>query len=187
MRSRFRAMIAILFSGLLAGCEGDGTVDSSPTSPSLFTGSIPAGGYELVRTSIGGSGPKIAGLIGILGGTVTGGGHSLTIPAGAVLGPTLFAITPLRTGFIEVDLAALVLVVPGPPLEVGHLGFQNGKRVQLTLSYADATNVDDPSDLVILRVFADGSAEPLPTVVDAGAESVSTELDHFSRYAMAID
>jgi hypothetical protein len=108
------------------------------------------------------------------------------VPAGAVSAPTLFSMVQLANGRIEVELLAVRVTLFGL-IDVGSGGFLNGETVGVTLSYDGATNVTDPSRLVVLRMLGGDVVEEIPTTVDAGTETVHVELEHFSRYCMAID
>lgn len=127
----------------------------------------------------------IALLLGSDGGVLTLLGHILDVPAGAVSEPTLFSMTVIQNGYVEVELTAT------PKSLLNSLFFwrqaeevQFKVPVELSLSYARATNVTDPSRLKIMRVNPDGNHEILPSVVDPVSKTVTAELDHFSRYCM---
>lgn len=168
----------------LAGCE-------PATEPSLSEPAVPALSHALADYQrIEAQNPKdlesleLSRLIDATGGAIHLGGHKIEVPAGAVTGPTLFTVSILRSGFVEVDLSAVVTDLLGETVDVGGQGF-GGKTVALTLSYAAASNVGDPSKLLILRMLDDGSVEPLDVVVDEQGKTVTAQLDHFSRYCMA--
>jgi hypothetical protein len=127
----------------------------------------------------------IALLLGSDGGILTLLGHILDVPAGAVSEPTIFSMTVIQNGYDEVELTAT------PKSLLNSLFFwrkveevQFNVPVELSLSYAKATNVTDPSRLKIMRVNPDGRHEILPSVVDTVNMTVTAELDHFSRYCM---
>jgi hypothetical protein len=99
--------------------------------------------------------------------------------------PTIFSMTVIQNGYVEVELTAT------PKSLLNSLFFwrkveevQFNVPVELSLSYAKATNVADPSRLRIMRVNPDGRHEILPSVVDTVNMTVTAELDHFSRYCM---
>lgn len=123
--------------------------------------------------------------IGSAGGTVSTAAYKLTVPAGAVSQPTRFRIEPTNTGVYAVDLSAhkkgglLNLSL----IEVGSKGF--AKPVKLTIKYANATNVQQPSDLVIVYIRSNGTIELQTSVVNTTAKTVTSPLSHFSKYAMA--
>lgn len=127
---------------------------------------------------------SVSRLIGLGGGSLSLFGHRLEVPAGAVLQPTVFTVAVLPTGSVEVYLTAINTGLLGRVLNVGADGFR--RPVPVTLSYARSTNVPDPSRLVVLRMNGrNGLPEPLPSRVDRVARTVTADLDHFSRYAVA--
>lgn len=122
-------------------------------------------------------------LLGSNGGLLSLLGHSIAVPAGAVDGPALFSIEVENEGIVEVDLSATRISLLGGLIDIGAQGFD--RPVTLTLSYARATNVEDPDDLVILRRLPGGGFEELPTTVNKWNKTVSAKLEHFSGYCMA--
>lgn len=127
----------------------------------------------------------IATLLDVTGGVLSLLGHALFVPEGAVTEPTIFSMTVIQNGYIEVDLTAT------PKSLLSRLFFwtkpktvQFNVPVELSLSYARATNVTDPTRLKIMRLMPDGRHEILPSTVDLENQTVTAELDHFSRYCM---
>ncbi|HEX6588338.1 MAG TPA: hypothetical protein VF039_04900 [Longimicrobiales bacterium] len=125
-------------------------------------------------------------LIGLDGGTLSLLGHRLVVPANAVDQPTTFTLGVLLSGNTRVDLTAYA---PGNSgrIDVGAAGFD--RPVRLDMSYERATNVRDPRDLVIIRLNPAGMGalhEVVPATVDTRNERVTTWLEHFSGYAMAM-
>lgn len=141
---------------------------------------------ERALTFIVESGPGhpqvVTGLFGVLGGLLNVDGHGLAVPRGAVLRLTLFSMETVAGPVIDVDLNAFENNLVNRVL--ARVGLFN-RPVTVELSYAEATNVTDPSRLVIVRVHDDGTLEVLPTRVDRNRRVVTAELDHFSKYAMA--
>lgn len=185
MRRSSTFLLAILSTLLLSSCEPPG----NPVAPAASGESQLLSGTDGLFTRVGttlGLTLQASELIGSAGGTVALFGHSLSVPAGAVSQPTVFTITQLPTGYLEVDLRALVVGLWGTR-DVGSGGFQDGKRVRFRMSYAAATGAIDPSRLVILRLLDDGGIEEIPTSVDPSTETVVVDLEHFSRYCMAMD
>jgi hypothetical protein len=191
IRSLFIA--TILAGSLIAGCDPAGSrATPSPTEPSELLGGLLGGkkvqGYTLVKAPLLSLQElSISGLIGVQGGQITLLGHTLTVPAGAVGQPTLFVLTVLPTGYVEVDLEASLTSLLGGLLDIGGSGFL--KPVPVTLSYAAGTNVSDPRRLTILRVnslLGYGKYEVMPSRVNLTGKTVTTELDHFSRYVIAM-
>lgn len=175
----------------IAGCERvDDPTRATPASPQQQLGLLSSTqGYTPVED------PLVPGLtqslstgtlIGVEGGDISVLGHSLVVPAGAVSQPTLFSITVLPTGYVEVDLSATVTTSQGEVVDVGSKGF--AKPVPVTLTYSRATNVSEPRKLTILRInslVGYHEYEVMPSRVDSAAQTVTTELDHFSRYIVA--
>jgi hypothetical protein len=183
-------LVAVLFTG----CDAAGERSiQSPTEPQELLGGLLGGnrvkGYTLVQAPLlpAPGDLSISGLISVGGGQLSLLGHTINVPAGAVDRPTLFALTVLPTGYIEVNLVASVTDLLGGLLDVGGQGFL--KPVPVTLSYDRATNVVDPSRLTILRVnslLGYGRYEVMPSRIDRSSRTVTTELDHFSRYVIAM-
>jgi hypothetical protein len=124
-------------------------------------------------------------IIGLRGGELSLNRHTLDVPRGAVLVPTAFTMKTNASGPVQVELRATIGFLFGI-LDVGSNGFL--KPVELSLSYAKATNVSYPSHLKIALLNDDGSIrEILPSVVDTQKKTVSAKLPHFSRYAMVCD
>lgn len=121
-------------------------------------------------------------LIGPEGGLIELAGHSILVPPGAIDRPAFFSLVALPTGYVEVELLAFTRALLGI-IDVGSRGFD--KPVDLTLSYARATNVRDPDKLFILRLNLFRPHERMPSTVDKGSRTVTAQLDHFSRYCMA--
>ncbi|HEX6307572.1 MAG TPA: hypothetical protein VFZ69_05250 [Longimicrobiales bacterium] len=127
----------------------------------------------------------IAKLLDVEGGVLALLGHSIVVPAGAVTEPTVFSMTVIQQGYIEVDLTATPkslltrLFSWSRPKEV-----QFAVPVDLSLTYERATNVTDPTRLKIMRLLPDGRHEILPSTVDTVKKTVTAKLDHFSRYCM---
>lgn len=175
----------------VAACQPDGSNRPSPTEPDLLLGlnlGGSLGGYTLandpVLAQLLNQPVKVSQLVNVDGGSLELLGHELTVPAGAVLQPTLFTLTVLPSGHVEVYLTALSTNLLGGILNVGKKGF--AEPVEVTLTYKRSTNVTDPSTLIILRekgLF--GQPQPMPSTVDQVNETVTAELDHFSRYFVA--
>lgn len=156
------------------------TVDIAPSF-----GSVDQSEYSLVREALPLPVPDLStsSIIGVSGGQISLLGHTLQVPAGAVTVPTIFTMTVLTNGYIEVELTAMVSSLLGT-VSVGEKGFK--KPVTLTLTYARSPDKLDPSKLLI--VYVNGSKlEPLPSSVNTVTKTVSAQLSHFSKYAMATD
>lgn len=193
----FPACLVLALGVFVASCQaGDNPTEPRVAEPTIME---PAGTPQptVVTDALGQTYTLIEGrpllgwplqitqLISLSGGQLTLLGHTLTVPRGAVTSPTLFTMLVGLNGYVEVHLEALVPSLFGL-LNIGGRGFR--EPVRLTLSYANATNVGDPNDLVIVHLpgwWGYRTAEPLPSTVDTARKTVTAELDHFSRYAMA--
>ena len=120
--------------------------------------------------------PRIVLPIGEDGGTVTLGLHGYTIPAGAVDVPTPFILTYASMNAVAVDCG------PSP--------FSFDAPVTVTLSFAGTQYEDweenglDPAALQVIYMASDGTETPLESTVDLEAQTVSAQVDHFSRYIL---
>jgi hypothetical protein len=107
------------------------------------------------------------------GGIVTLGLHSYVIPPHAIDSARTFTLAYASFCGVAVDCG------PSP--------YQFRIPVMLSLSYAN-TNFEeegiDPSDLRIWFVTPDGAFEPLESIVNPGLQTVSAQVDHFSRYVL---
>jgi hypothetical protein len=134
-------------------------------------------GYTIARETDPAVG-VVSSIIDQNGGSLSIGNHVLTVPVGAVDGPTTFTMTKL-VDEIEVGLTATRIL----PNDVGHAGFH--VPVRLSLSYANAAEVPaDLNSLKILWVQDDGTMVPQASSLDAAGEVVVGSLDHFSAYAL---
>jgi hypothetical protein len=124
--------------------------------------------------------------IGPEGGEVVLGGHSITVPVGAVSRSTLFTISVARQ-HIGVDLRARIHVGNGSVIDIGPQGFK--KPIRLVLSFEYATNVQNPARLTVLHDPENGQPHQLMggSLQADNQKSVAVELRHFSKYALGMD
>jgi len=195
MRNAWKRLlfVPLLLAAALTGCDAPNRPSLYPSQPEPLLGSLLGGTtaqYTLVREPLLSPVSQIlstSGLIGINGGSITLLGHTLTVPSGAVTQPTLFVLSILPTGYVEVELEASVSSLLGTVLNVGGQGFL--KPVPVTLTYSRATNVSDPRKLKIVHLkglLGYKEMVVLPTRVDLEKKTVTADLEHFSRYAIAI-
>lgn len=128
---------------------------------------------------------SVSATIGATGGKLTLGEHELFVPRGAVDAPTLFQMTLEDADYIQVDLTATQTLGDGTVLDVGERGFR--LPVTLKLSYQNVLESVQPSQLTIVWMRPDGILEQTPSRVIPGLKRVESSLDHFSRYAVAIN
>ena len=186
--------LAVLGLLAIANCNADTTAPLAPSTtgadallsnPFDLLRSDDGSGYTFIQENPLFPLPplSVSQLIGVGGGTLSVMGHTLVVPAGAVRIPTLFTMTLPRLGYVEVELHATVTGLLGRLIDVGAKGFD--RPVTLSMSYARATNVDDPRDLVILHKLGNNKYEVIPSVLDVNTKRLRAELEHFSGYCMA--
>ena len=195
-RSAFiRSVVAIAATLMLASCA-----DSAGPQPESVTPVQPQAGlisdalnllkapppseYKLITEPTLLGDLNLSKLIGLNGGTISVAGITLTVPKGAITVPTLFTVAALPTSVIDASLTATTTNLLGLVTDVGSIGFK--KPVTITMSYARATNVKDPSKLFLVYYdYANNKLVKLPSVVDTKNKTVSAQVDHFSKYGMA--
>lgn len=190
MRSFWKRLwvLPVLVVTALVGCEvgNRSPMEVLPASQPVLSEQTVGSNYTLVEESL----PEIteavsaSTLIGASGGRVELLGHSLSVPAGAVTEPTLFTLTVLPTGYVEVDLRATVTSLLGEAIDVGGEGFR--KPVTVSLTYSRATNVPDPSRLtVVWKKTGYDNLQAVHSKVNVEKQTVTAELGHFSEYILA--
>jgi len=190
---KFPFILALVFGLFLTACDGADRVAAPTEEPQVEQAAVVTGPngetYTLIRSKpLLGLLPlqlQVSDLISLNGGSISLLGHTLTVPSGAVTSPTLFTMLLGLNGYVEVHLEALTPTLFGL-LNIGGNGFR--RPVRVTISYANAVGVTDPSKLVIVHLpglWGYNRAEPVPTTVDPVRKTVTAELDHFSRYALA--
>jgi hypothetical protein len=171
---------ALALTLVMYGCESlneSALVGPGDQSEILIIDRDAQTGYTIARETDPAVG-VVSSIIDENGGSLSIGNHVLTVPVGAVDGPTTFTMTKL-VDEIEVGLTATRLL----PNDVGHAGFN--VPVTLSLSYANAAEV--PANLASLRVLwvkANGQMEPQPSALDTDGHVVVGTLSHFSKYAL---
>ena len=189
-----RTAATMLLTLVIASCDHVGMDATGPAGefePQLSSVQSVEGSdgrtYELIQEpNLASEDKRVSLTIDHNGGSLEIHGHRLTVPAGAVSVPTVFTMLRLPNGVVMVHLFAVQPGLLGETLNIGALGFSTPVTVSLT--YARATNVRNPQDLVILRMNPKGTGYPhevMPVVVDERTQTVQAELDHFSSYSMA--
>jgi hypothetical protein len=88
--------------------------------------------------------------------------------------------------YLSVELRAQVHLPSGELRDIGAFGFL--KRIQVLLSYAWASNLDDSKSLTILWDPKNGQAhEKVGGTISRTNKQVMAELSHFSKYSVALD
>jgi hypothetical protein len=67
-------------------------------------------------------------------------------------------------------------------IEVGSKGFD--RPVALTISFANANGTFDPSRIAIVYIASMSKVQLQQSFVDLGKKTVTSPLNHFSKYAM---
>jgi hypothetical protein len=135
----------------------------------------------VVLTGPDANGPDVSKWIGPAGGTISTAAYTLVVPANAVSVNTRFDVEPTNTGAYMLDLHAYKKGLLGL-IDVGAAGFN--KPVTLTVSYANAEGVENARQIVIVYVKSSSSVEVQATTVNTTNQTVSSQLSHFSKYAM---
>jgi hypothetical protein len=182
----FAVMLTLVVSSSLVSCMPDDR--TAPPMAPQFSHTTEATrpvnpGYVRINDRLPDNIPSLQAsqVIGLSGGSVHIAGHTLSVPAGAVEVPTVFTLTVVPNGTIEVELKAFQGLT-----NVGAQGF--ARPIPVTLTYARATNATEPSRLSIMRIKdSDATHEVLPSVVSANGKTVTAHLSHFSRYCMVAD
>lgn len=121
-----------------------------------------------------------SGIIDEDGGYLYVSGYMLTVPRGAVDGPTVFTMKLTDDGSVGAHLTATAVGSENVN-DVGSAGFN--KRLRLDYTYAYATSVPEHPELMrIAWRKADGSFEVEPTYVDTEMKIVHGLISHFSEY-----
>jgi hypothetical protein len=116
-------------------------------------------------------------LVGILGGTVSVAGTSVSIPAGALSLPTLITVTIPASQYMEIDVRANDLV-----------SFVFNQPVSVTIDYSRCNRSDiDASPLAVWHIdpITHDLLERMGGVNDKARHSITFTTGHFSGYAVA--
>jgi hypothetical protein len=177
---RSAALSALAVTLVFAACENTDQL----TSPSLHQ---KAGSERVVVTEYGDQGYKmvqetdptvgtVTAVIDENGGSLSIGGTTLAIPAGAVSGATTFTVNK-PNGELAYDFSA----TQQTPNDVGSAGF----AVPLTLTISYAGVGDRMAAPVIVYINDRGRVVPLATKVNTAGRTMTAEIRHFSIYGGA--
>jgi hypothetical protein len=179
-RLRFATLSVLAAALVLAGCESTDRL----TAPSL---DHKIGNERVVITEHGNDGYKmvqetdptvgtVTAVIDSRGGSLSIGGTTLDVPAGAVSGPTTFTVNK-PNGELVYDFKATRY----RDNDVGSTGFR--VPLKLTIDYSGVG--DQMAAPVIIFINQRGRAVPLRTSVDAASRKMTAEIRHFSIYGGA--
>ena len=157
--------------GLLGAC---GEAGEGPLAPE--DAALASSGAALVECPVSESRSATA-TLDVLGGTVSLDGHSISLPAGAVLLPTQITLTVPASNYMEIDIRANDLE-----------SFEFEEPVSVVLSYQRCTRAN--LDKEALRVWHIDTAtkallEDMGGVDDKAARAVTFESGHLSGFAIA--
>ena len=116
-------------------------------------------------------------VVDVLGGTLSLGGTTVTIPAGALLGPTRVVLTVPASRYMEIDVS-----VPG----VEHFVFQ--QPITVTLDYGRCARGDIDTRLLSVWYIDSQSKQPLERMVSIDnklTRTITFVTGHLSGYALA--
>lgn len=176
------ATLSVILSALaLGGCrDAAAPTAAAPAAP------LEARGGQRALQKMDGALPAFhaEAVIGREGGALTAGGHTLSVPRGAVSGPTRFTFSSVHEGYAEVRLTATSL---GSEVhnDVGARGFT--VPVVAAVSVGASGGMPRWSRLVLAWVRPDGSLEAVPSYLDPSSKRIVGRLGHFSQYAVASD
>lgn len=161
--------IAILASAVAGACVEAPTSVTPPARSDVL-----ASGPKFVACSDRTPSSTVA-TVGPLGGLLSVAGHSISIPAGAVLAPTLFTIEVPQSDIAEVEIHAV---------GVEHFLFE--VPVTVTMSYAGC-NASENSQLSVWYIdrATRERLEYMGGSVDRSARTVTFTTGHLSGYAIA--
>jgi hypothetical protein len=169
MMRRWSIAAAVTAAVVIAACESRSPMPAAPQSPSRLLGGVLGKVQLLACTPVAADSTTIT--IGPDGGTIVVGPHALVVPPGAL--DSAVAITAIAPS----DTVNRVTLLPS--------GLVFNHPATLTLSYANCGSI---GDLLHRIVYIDGSLsllDVLPTLDDVLNQQVSTNLHHFSDYAIA--
>ena len=182
---RWMATLALVV-GTMTACQDSPTDVSLPlddassevtpaTASAYWSGSLVATAFE----SLGETGEAI---IGRNGGTIRVGEHSLEVPRNTVFTDTRFTMQVVAGTSIVVNLNAED-VASGETVST----FQN--ELTLTLSYRNVYSGADVKRLTNVYLQNDSPFEliRLPSTLSRKDKTISSPIDHFSLYGMAME
>lgn len=190
MTRRTLNLVAILaLASLAAACDGPrNSMDKSVVSPTiqapapLADGVATSTGTVLLTTDLGWEDGEItrSTVIDDKGGRLNFMAGSLTVPAGAVSGPTTFTVSFSNSPYMHAHFAAVG--ADGTPVSIFPV------PLTVTLSYARAKGL--PPNLAALAIYwvDNGSVlEKESSAVDVQGKKISAQVTHFTEYTPGWD
>ena len=175
---RFDTLRVLLVLPLaVAACTSD--TARHPLAPGLEESSSTlaaqgASGLLACPTTVGRSGQAE---IGPDGGTLTVGGHSLVVPAGAVHRAMTFTLSAPASSSLEIEISAG---------NQGHYKFRSPVTVRVDYSRcSDSVLPDGPLTAWWIDVASRSKKGEMPSTDDRAARTLTFTTDHLSGYAIA--
>ena len=173
---RFAAITVV--AAMFAACDSSAPDQMMvPNADELVAGSGKVADTKNVRAS-----NRVEGVIGTEGGSISAGGHTLTVPAGAVVEPTRFIMHIVEANKVHVKLRAYRMSDGAAVTQ-----FRN-VPVQIKLNVADVVDTNGYLTVAYLQDGTyDGRKEIQPSVHDAANGTLTGWLVHFSDYSVYLD
>lgn len=172
MKSRTIPLLAAALAATFAACSADITGNTLSTSETSATVQL-ANLVECPTTETA----TASGLVTPLGGTVSVGGTSILIPAGALLSDAVVTVTVPASRYLEVDISVQ---------SSEHFVFES--PVTVTMSYARCTRANlalEPLSAWYIDSDTKAPLEKMPSVDDKLSRTVTFTTGHLSGYAIA--
>lgn len=173
-RSTLAAIAAFAGVALVASCSDPLSPPAAGTPATAVAGSLPAVSLLECPTDETLHAQRT---IGLLGGTITAGGTSITIPPGAVLLPRTFHVTVPASRLMEVDISA-----------AGSAHYQFLLPATVTIDYSrcgTAAAVDTPLRAYYIHDITKVLLALMGGTDDKVGRKVTFATDHLSGYAIA--
>lgn len=170
----FRYVLGAALVASIAAC-GDATtsVKSRPGTPANLNASP---GATLVECPVDTT-TQVTSLVTPLGGTLSTGGTTVTIPAGAVLVPTYITLTVPASNYMEVDIS-----VPGASTYT----FQSPITVAISYARCSRENINKaPLSVYYIDSATKALLQSMGGTDDKAARTVTFSTPHLSGYAIA--
>jgi hypothetical protein len=171
---RFTAGIVTLFVAVAVGCSAPSITDATPGELTLRQPNL--GAPNLIECPTNGASSSTA-TVGPLGGIVSVGGTSVSVPVGALLSPVSITVTVPESNLMEIDVS-----VSGTE----HFVFE--QPIVVTLSYARCNRGDiDATPLSVWFIDSETKApiESMGGVDNKLLRTVTFVTPHLSGYAIA--
>lgn len=173
-RLRFTAAISTLIVTVGIACSAPSITDATSHEQAVRQGSL--GAPNLIECPVNGASSNTA-TIGPLGGLVSVGGTSISVPAGALLSPVSITVTVPESNLMEIDIS-----VSGTQ----HFVFEQPVVVTLSYSRCNRNDIDaTPLSAWYIDSGTKAPLEPMGGVDNKLLRTVTFVTPHLSGYAIA--